>query len=145
MRPGAATVVDLAAYLGVTPRRVRQLVKDHSIRAVGTRWKAKLYDPALVIAAAQRTAPVKSGGRVRAMVKVRLEQDSMLLVNIVDDEPESVGVAVEVSEETAARWKAAAEAWAIVQGEIDDAWRGREFYGRTYYDPPDITSEPRSG
>lgn len=45
MRAGAATVIDLAAYLGVTPRRVRQIVAEHKIRPVGQRWKAKLYDP----------------------------------------------------------------------------------------------------
>lgn len=45
MRAGAATVVDIAAYLGVTPARVRQIVAEHGIKPTGTRWKAKLYDP----------------------------------------------------------------------------------------------------
>lgn len=49
MRAGAATVVDLAAYLGVTPRRVRQIIAKHGIQPVGTRWKAKLYEPREVI------------------------------------------------------------------------------------------------
>jgi hypothetical protein len=50
MRPGAATVVDLAAYLGTTPREVRRLVQKHGIEPVGQRWKAKLYEPRTVIA-----------------------------------------------------------------------------------------------
>lgn len=45
MRVGAATVVDIAAYLGVTPRRVRQIVAENGIKPTGQRWKAKLYDP----------------------------------------------------------------------------------------------------
>ena len=45
MRAGAATVVDIAAYLGVTPARVRQIVAEHGIKPTGARWKAKLYDP----------------------------------------------------------------------------------------------------
>lgn len=45
MRAQAATVVDIAAYLGVTPARVRQIVAQHEIQPTGTRWKAKLYDP----------------------------------------------------------------------------------------------------
>ena len=45
MRAGAATVVDIAALLGVTPARVRQIVAEHGIEPTGTRWKAKLYDP----------------------------------------------------------------------------------------------------
>lgn len=45
MRAGAATVVDIAAYLGVTPARVRQIVAKHKIQPTGQRWKAKLYDP----------------------------------------------------------------------------------------------------
>lgn len=45
MRARAATVVDIAAYLGVTPRRVRQIVAEHDIQPTGHRWKAKLYDP----------------------------------------------------------------------------------------------------
>lgn len=49
MRAGAATVVDLAAYLGVTPARVRQIIAQHGIQPVGTRWKAKLYEPREVI------------------------------------------------------------------------------------------------
>ena len=44
-RAQAATVVDIAAYLGVTPARVRQIVAEHSIKPTGQRWKAKLYDP----------------------------------------------------------------------------------------------------
>lgn len=38
-------MVDIAAYLGVTPRRVRQIVAEHDIAPTGQRWKAKLYDP----------------------------------------------------------------------------------------------------
>jgi hypothetical protein len=49
VRAGAATVIDLAAYLGVTPARVRQIVAEHQIQPVGTRWKAKLYDPIVVL------------------------------------------------------------------------------------------------
>lgn len=49
MRAGAARVVDLAAYLGVTPARVRQVIAEHQIQPVGTRWKAKLYDPVEVL------------------------------------------------------------------------------------------------
>lgn len=58
MRAGAATVVDIAAYLGVTPSRVRQIVAQHNITPTGHRWKAKLYDPREVIRhAAQYHAP----------------------------------------------------------------------------------------
>lgn len=49
MRAGAATVVDLAAYLGVTPREVRRIVAKHGIQPVGQAWKAKLYEPRAVI------------------------------------------------------------------------------------------------
>lgn len=49
MRPGAATVVDIAAYLGITPRRVRQIVAEHGIPPTGQQWKAKLYDPREVL------------------------------------------------------------------------------------------------
>ena len=49
MRAGAATVIDLAAYLGVTPARVRQIITEHDIEHVGMSWKAKLYDPREVI------------------------------------------------------------------------------------------------
>lgn len=45
MRAGQATVVDIAALVGVTPARIRQLVAEHGIQPTGTRWKAKLYDP----------------------------------------------------------------------------------------------------
>lgn len=45
MRAKAATVVDIAAYLGVTPAYVRQVVIRYEIQPTGTRWKAKLYDP----------------------------------------------------------------------------------------------------
>lgn len=45
MRARAATVVDIAAYLGVTPRRVRQIIAEHEITPTGYRWKARLYDP----------------------------------------------------------------------------------------------------
>jgi hypothetical protein len=45
MRAQQASVLDIAAYLGLTPRRVRQIVAEHSINPTGTRWKAKLYDP----------------------------------------------------------------------------------------------------
>lgn len=49
MRAGAATVVDLAAYLGVTPARVRQIIAEHAIQPTGLAWKAKLYEPREVI------------------------------------------------------------------------------------------------
>lgn len=49
MRANAATVVDLAAYLGVTPARIRQIVAEHHIAPTGQRWKAKLYDPREVL------------------------------------------------------------------------------------------------
>lgn len=55
MRAGAATVVDIAAYLGVTPSRVRQIVNEHGIKPTGQRWKAKLYDPRDVIRHARNT------------------------------------------------------------------------------------------
>lgn len=45
VRAGQATVTDLAAYLGVTPARVRQIIAEHHVEPVGRRWKAKLYDP----------------------------------------------------------------------------------------------------
>lgn len=51
MRAGAATVIDLAAYLGITPARVRQVIAEHHITPVGVRWKAKLYDPIAVMSA----------------------------------------------------------------------------------------------
>lgn len=38
------TVAELAAYLGVTPARIRQVVAEHGIRPKGHRWKANLYD-----------------------------------------------------------------------------------------------------
>jgi hypothetical protein len=63
MRAGAATVVDLAAYLGVTPARVRQIVAKHGIEPVGMRWKAKLYPPRDVIHAAQSAR--RNAGRAR--------------------------------------------------------------------------------
>lgn len=49
MRAGAATVVDIAAYLGVTPARIRQVIAEHGIAPTGQRWKAKLYDPREVL------------------------------------------------------------------------------------------------
>lgn len=48
MRAQSATVVDIAAYLGVTPARVRQVIAAHGIEPTGQRWKAKLYDPRAV-------------------------------------------------------------------------------------------------
>lgn len=39
----------LAAYLGVTPTRVKQVIAHGKIQSVGTAWKAKLYDPTEVI------------------------------------------------------------------------------------------------
>lgn len=45
MRAQQATVVDIAALVGVTPARIRQLAKEHKIQPTGYRWKAKLYDP----------------------------------------------------------------------------------------------------
>ena len=43
------TAAELAAFLGVTPARVRQIVAEHHIRPTGQRWKAKLYDPREVL------------------------------------------------------------------------------------------------
>lgn len=54
MRAGAATVVDIAAYLGVTPARVRQIIAEHGITPVGAWWKAKLYEPREIITLATR-------------------------------------------------------------------------------------------
>lgn len=45
----AVTVVEIAAYLGVTPARIRQIVAEHQIPARGQRWKAKLYEPMDII------------------------------------------------------------------------------------------------
>lgn len=45
MRAKQATVIDIAALVGVTPARIRQLVAEHEIQPTGRRWKAKLYDP----------------------------------------------------------------------------------------------------
>lgn len=45
MRAQAATVVDIAALVGVTPARIRQIIAKRGIEPTGTRWKAKLYDP----------------------------------------------------------------------------------------------------
>lgn len=39
----------IAAYLGVTPARVRQIIATHQIKPVGTAWKAKMYDATEVI------------------------------------------------------------------------------------------------
>jgi len=39
------TVVDMAAMIGVTPARIRQIVAQHGIKPTGREWKAKLYDP----------------------------------------------------------------------------------------------------
>lgn len=46
MRAGRATVVDIAALVGVTPARIRQIIQERGIKSTGHRWKAKLYDPA---------------------------------------------------------------------------------------------------
>lgn len=65
MRARAATVVDIAAYLGVTPRRVRQIVAEHQIQPTGQRWKAKLYDPREIVAAVGgHERPLPNGWRV---------------------------------------------------------------------------------
>lgn len=55
MIAGGATVVDLAAYLGVTPSRVRQIIAANHIKPVGQVWKAKLYPPREVIRVATRS------------------------------------------------------------------------------------------
>ena len=39
------TAVEIAAFLGVTPARVRQIIAKHGIKPIGVNWKAKLYDP----------------------------------------------------------------------------------------------------
>ena len=45
MRAQAATVVDIAALMGVSPATIRMWAKKHGIKPTGTAWKAKLYDP----------------------------------------------------------------------------------------------------
>lgn len=45
VRARQATVVDIAALVGVTPARIRQIIKAKEIQPTGIRWKAKLYDP----------------------------------------------------------------------------------------------------
>lgn len=45
MRARQATVVDIAALVGVTPARIRQIIAEQKIQPTGRRWKAKLYDP----------------------------------------------------------------------------------------------------
>jgi hypothetical protein len=45
MRAQKATVIDIAALVGVTPARIRQIIAQHHIEPTGYRWKAKLYDP----------------------------------------------------------------------------------------------------
>lgn len=63
-RAQAATVVDIAAFLGVTPGRVRQVIADHNIQPTGMRWKAKLYDPREVFrhAGAHHRPPIRKSG-----------------------------------------------------------------------------------
>lgn len=53
MTPQGVSVIHLAAYLGVSRQRVQKIITDHGIEPVGRRWKANLYDPLLVIGAAQ--------------------------------------------------------------------------------------------
>lgn len=43
------TVVELAAYLGLSPSRVRHVIADHGVTAVGKRGRAKLYRPSDVL------------------------------------------------------------------------------------------------
>jgi hypothetical protein len=43
------TVVEMAAYLGLSPSRVRHIVADHNIRSPGRKGKAKVYRPGDVL------------------------------------------------------------------------------------------------
>jgi hypothetical protein len=45
MRAQQASVIDIAALVGVTPSRIRQIVLARGIKQTGRRGKAKLYDP----------------------------------------------------------------------------------------------------
>lgn len=50
MRRGRGiTVAEIAAFLNVTPARVRQIIAEHKIEATGQEHKAKLYDGREVI------------------------------------------------------------------------------------------------
>ena len=50
MTAPALTAAELAAFLGVTSSAIRQVVRRHGIPAVGKAGRAKLYDPARVLA-----------------------------------------------------------------------------------------------
>lgn len=53
MRRGhGVTVKEIAAFLNVTPARVRQIVTENSIESTGSDHKAKLYDARQVISKA---------------------------------------------------------------------------------------------
>jgi excisionase family DNA binding protein len=43
------TVAELAAYLGLSPSRIRHIVADHGIRSPGRKGKAKVYRPGDVL------------------------------------------------------------------------------------------------
>lgn len=50
MRHGTGvTVAEIAAFINVTPARVRQIISEHGIKETGTEWKAKLYDARTVL------------------------------------------------------------------------------------------------
>jgi len=66
VRAGQATIVDIAAFLGVTPARVRQIIAKHEIQPTGYRWKAKLYDPREVFRHAGAHHRGNRGENVRA-------------------------------------------------------------------------------
>lgn len=45
MRRGTGvTVKEIAAFLHLSPGRVRVLINEHGIEPTGVEWKAKLYD-----------------------------------------------------------------------------------------------------
>jgi hypothetical protein len=43
-RGHGVTVKEIAAFINVTPTRVRQIISEHGIEPTGQEWKAKLYD-----------------------------------------------------------------------------------------------------
>lgn len=43
------TVTEIAAFLGVTPSAVRQIVRRNGIASTGKTGRAKLYDPRTVL------------------------------------------------------------------------------------------------
>jgi len=43
------SVAEIAAFLGLSPSRVRHIIAAHRIAPRGARWKAKMYDPVEVV------------------------------------------------------------------------------------------------